>query len=165
MSTSSRTRSTSSPKSVVIALGSNLGDRERLLRRAIRELTSVISVVRLSSIHQTAPVDAPAGSPPFLNMVLAGHTRRSPANLLGALLAIEKSLGRVRTTRNAPRRIDLDLILYDAVVMRTRELTLPHPRFHQREFVLAPLRELGLRWPVIEHAAKKRLHVADPVGA
>jgi 2-amino-4-hydroxy-6-hydroxymethyldihydropteridine diphosphokinase len=127
----------------VIALGSNLGDRALFLRRAVEGLKSVISVVRVSSIYETDPVDAPAGSPRFLNMVVAGHTRRSPANLLGALLAIERRMGRVRTTRNAPRRIDLDLILYDAVVMRTRELTLPHPRFHEREFVLKPMREIS----------------------
>ncbi len=106
----------------------------------------MITIVRVSSIRETAPVDAPFGSPRFLNMVVAGYTRRSPGNLLGALMAIEKRLGRVRTTRNAPRTIDLDLILYSATRMRTRELTLPHPRFHQREFVLAPMRELGVLW-------------------
>ena len=144
-STSSRKgeRALHYPKTVVVALGSNLGDRALLLRRAIEELKTVITVVRISSVYETDPVDAPPESPPFLNMVIAGHTRRSPANLLGALLAIETRLGRVRTARNAPRTIDLDLILYDAVRMRTTELTLPHPRYQERDFVLQPMREIG----------------------
>ncbi len=131
---------------VVIALGSNVGDREYNLRRAIDQLRDVIRIVRVSSIHATAPVDAPAGSPPFFNMVVAGLTDVPPRDLMRELLSIEARLGRVRRGRNAPRLIDLDLILYGAHVMRTRDLVLPHPRYRQREFVLAPLRELGLPW-------------------
>lgn len=101
-------------------------------------------VVRVSSFHETEPVDSPPGSPPFLNAVLIGYTSLSPDALLDALLAIERRLGRRRTgVRNEPRLIDLDLIAYGAVRMRTRRLTLPHPRAHEREFVLAPWRELG----------------------
>lgn len=131
---------------VIIALGSNLGDREYNLRRAIDQLQGVIRVVRISSIHETAPVDAPAGSPPFFNMVVAGLTDVPPHDLMRDLLAIEARLGRVRRVRNAPRAIDLDLILYGAQMMHTRDLVLPHPRYRQRQFVLAPLRELGLSW-------------------
>ena len=90
------------PESIVIALGSNLGDRARNLRRAIDELRRVISVVRVSSVYETDPVDAPAGSPKFLNMVIAGHSRLTPEALLDRLHEIEAKLGRVRTTRNAP---------------------------------------------------------------
>ncbi len=108
------------------------------------ELRRVISVVRISSIIETDPVDAPAGSPRFLNMVIAGYTSLSPEALLDALMAIESSLGRRRTTRNAPRVIDLDLILHSGNVRRTDRLTLPHPRFREREFVMHPMRELGL---------------------
>ena len=101
-------------------------------------------VVRISTIRETAAVDAPPGSPPFLNMVVAGHTTVPPLDLLRSLLAIESRLGRVRRgIRNEPRIIDLDLILYGAVRMHTRELTLPHPRYRQREFVLTPMREIG----------------------
>ncbi len=132
--------------SVLIALGSNLGDREWNLRRAIDALRSVIDVVRISTIMETDPVDAPPGSPRFLNAVVAGATRLSPEDLLDAMLAIEARLGRRRTTRNAPRVIDLDLILHSAHLRRSRTLTLPHPRYRQREFVLGPMRELGLRW-------------------
>jgi 2-amino-4-hydroxy-6-hydroxymethyldihydropteridine diphosphokinase len=134
--------------SVVIALGSNLGDRAWYLRRAIHELRHAVRVVRVSPILETQPVDAPAGSPRFLNMVVAGYTRLSPEELLDALLAIEARLGRRRTTRNAPRVIDLDLILHSANVRRTDRLTLPHPRFRQRMFVMKPLRQLQLPWPL-----------------
>jgi 2-amino-4-hydroxy-6-hydroxymethyldihydropteridine diphosphokinase len=128
---------------VVIALGSNLGDRRYNLLRAIHELRSVVRVVRVSSIHETAPVDAPAGSPPFLNAVLTGYALLEPLALLDELLAIERRLGRVRRgVRNEPRVIDLDLILHGATRMRTRRLTLPHPRAHDRGFVLTPMREI-----------------------
>ena len=136
----------SSPESVLVALGSNLCDRLYNLRRAIDELQHLMSVVRLSSVCQTEPVDAPPGSPDFLNMVVAGYTQLSPEELLDGLMRIERKLGRVRRGRNAPRTIDLDLILHSANVRRTRDLTLPHPRYLQREFVMRPLRELELGW-------------------
>lgn len=134
------------PSSVLIALGSNLGDRAWMLRRAIHQLALEIDVVRVSSFLETEPVDAPAGSPRFLNAVVAGCTQRTPASVLAALHEIEARLGRRRTVRNAPRLIDLDLVLYSAHLVRGRELTLPHPRYLQRPFVLAPLRELNLAW-------------------
>ena len=130
--------------SVLIALGSNLGDRALNLRRAVDELRRVISVVRLSPIIETDPVDAPP--PRYLNMVVAGHTHLSPVELVAQLHAIEAKLGRVRSTRNAPRTIDLDLILHSANVRRTPTLTLPHPRYMQRDFVMRPLAALHLRW-------------------
>ena len=128
------------PFTVVIALGSNLGNRRWYLRRAVEELRRVMSVVRVSSIIETEPVDAPP--PRYLNMVVVGHTRQSPEELLEALMAIEARLGRRRARRNAPRVIDLDLILHSAHVRRTARLTLPHPRYRQREFVMKPLREV-----------------------
>ena len=147
MSTSSRTKSASiATEPVVIALGSNLGDRHLNLLRAIDELHRVVRLVKISSIYETSPVDAPAKSPDFLNMVVAGISPLPPLALLRELMAIELRLGRVRRGRNAPRVIDLDLIFHGAHRMRTRELTLPHPRYHEREFVLAPLRDLGLPW-------------------
>jgi 2-amino-4-hydroxy-6-hydroxymethyldihydropteridine diphosphokinase len=130
--------------SVLIALGSNLGDRALFLRRAISSLRDVVHVVRVSSFIETDPVDAPP--PKYLNAVVAGYTDLSPAALLEALHAIESRLGRRRSTRNAPRVIDLDLILHSANLIRTRMLTVPHPRYLAREFVLAPMRELNLGW-------------------
>jgi 2-amino-4-hydroxy-6-hydroxymethyldihydropteridine diphosphokinase len=146
MSTSSPTRSTSSPSAatVVLALGSNLGDRAWNLRRALHALRPVVNIVRVSTIHESAAVDAPEGSPPFLNLVLIGTTALSPASLIAEILAIEKQLGRVRRrVRNEPRLIDIDLILHGATRMRTRALTLPHPRAREREFVIGPLREIS----------------------
>lgn len=106
----------------------------------------MIHLVRLSSVYETEPVEAPPGSPRFLNMVVVGYTKLAPEQLLEQLQGIERKLGRVRTTRNAPRPIDLDIILYGATVMRTPRLTLPHPRYRDRAFVLQPLRELNLSW-------------------
>ena len=126
---------------MVIALGSNLGDRRYNLLRAVHALRAVVRVVRVSSIHETEPVDAPA--PRFLNMVVTGYTSLDPETLMTSLLEIETRLGRVRRGgRNAPRVIDLDLILHGGHRLRTRTLTLPHPRYREREFVMEPLREI-----------------------
>lgn len=126
---------------VVIALGSNLGNRRLNLLRAVERLKRVVRIVRMSSIIETEPVDAPP--PRYLNMVILGHTSMPPQPLLEAMLSIESALGRRRPApRNAPRTIDLDLIVYDAVRMRTKSLTLPHPRAAQRPFVMEPLREI-----------------------
>lgn len=139
------TSRSSAPSTVVIALGTNLGDRALNLRRAIGELRRVVHVVRISPVIETAPVGAPRGSPDFLNMAISGWTHLTPLELLRELMAIEQRLGRVRGwVRNAPRVIDLDLILHSAHRMRTRELTLPHPRAHERAFVLEPLRAIGV---------------------
>ena len=128
------------PATVIIALGSNLGDREYNLRRAIRELP--IRVVRVSPFLETEPVDAPP--PMFLNAVVTGYTDLGPQALLVALLALERRLGRRRRgLRHEPRIIDLDLIAHGATRMRTPTLTLPHPRARQREFVMTPLRSVS----------------------
>jgi len=127
---------------VVISLGSNLGDRGWYLRAAIEQLRRVMRVVRLSSIRETEPVDAPP--PRYLNCVVAAYTTVTPEALLRELQRIESRLGRHRSYRNAPRTIDLDLILHSANRRLTRELILPHPRYREREFVMQPMRELGL---------------------
>jgi 2-amino-4-hydroxy-6-hydroxymethyldihydropteridine diphosphokinase len=131
------------PATVVIALGSNLGDRRLHLLRAIELLKRVVSIVRISAIVETEPVDAPP--PKYLNMVVVGHTSLPPESLLETMLAIEARLGRRRPARrNAPRTIDLDLIAYGARRMRSATLTLPHPRAAQRSFVVEPLREVWI---------------------
>lgn len=142
MSTSSPTRSTSSTiSSVVIALGSNLGDRRYNLLRAVHALGSAVRIVRASSIVETEPVDAPP--PRYLNMVVTGFTSLTPEALLEELLKIERRLGRVRRgIRNEPRVIDLDLIVHGGHRRRSERLTLPHPRAHNRAFVREPLAEL-----------------------
>ncbi len=127
--------------------------------RAIQALGEVMRVVRVSTIHETAPVDAPRGSPRFLNMVVTGFTRLSPHAFLDALLAIESRLGRVRRgVRNEPRLIDLDLIAHSGHRMRTRTLTLPHPRAAQREFVMRPLAEIS-EFPSLRPTPPRRARV------
>lgn len=150
MSTSWPTRSTSSteprtPATVIIAIGSNLGERQYNVRRAVRELGRVVRLVRVSSIRETVPVDAPAASPAFLNAAAVGWTALAPEDLMRCLLRIEREIGRVRRGRlNEPRVIDLDLIVYGGYRVARRDLRVPHPRAALRSFVLDPLRELGL---------------------
>jgi 2-amino-4-hydroxy-6-hydroxymethyldihydropteridine diphosphokinase len=132
--------------SVLIALGSNLGDRALNLRRALWRLGDVVRIVRVSGVWETDPVDAPTGSGAFLNMAAAGWTRHSAPALLDRLHLIEESMGRQRRVRNQPRIIDLDLVLHGVTLIRSRALSVPHPRYLSRGFVLAPLSELGLNW-------------------
>lgn len=138
------------PTTVAIALGSNLGDRASHLRYAEAGLGRVLANLRMSRFHETEPVDVPAGQPMFLNAAVVGESAMGPAALLDVLLAIEAARGRVRPFRNAPRSLDLDLILYGDVVISEPLLTVPHPRFRDRRFVLEPLAEIapGIRDPV-----------------
>ncbi|HUP65253.1 MAG TPA: 2-amino-4-hydroxy-6-hydroxymethyldihydropteridine diphosphokinase [Thermoanaerobaculia bacterium] len=131
---------------VVIALGSNLGDRRLHLRRAIARINNFVNLHRLSSVWETVPVDAPAGSGSFLNMVAAGSTTLSAGVLLDSLHEVERGMGRVRRRLNEPRIIDLDLIFFGAQISRSKTLDLPHPRYANRSFVLQPLAELALPW-------------------
>jgi 2-amino-4-hydroxy-6-hydroxymethyldihydropteridine diphosphokinase len=142
-----------------IGLGSNLGDRAALLARALAALGALsgVALARVSSVYETAPVGGPAGQGPYLNQVAEILTTVAPADLLVRLLAIETDLGRVRTERFGPRSIDLDLLLYGDVILDRPELVLPHPRMHERLFVLDPLAEIA---PGVVHPIRKR-SVAD----
>jgi 2-amino-4-hydroxy-6-hydroxymethyldihydropteridine diphosphokinase len=128
-----------------IALGSNLGDRYATLSAAVRRLRAEpgMRVVAASEFYETAPVNCPPGSGEFLNAVVAVETDREPLDLLHLILRIERQFGRVRSEPNSPRTLDLDLILYGDRVVNTPELTLPHPRMHERAFVLVPLAEIA----------------------
>ena len=119
-----------------IGLGANLGDRAATLREAARRLGALGRITAVSSLYETEPVGF-RDQPPFLNAVIALETGLTPAALFQGLLTIERELGRIRTFRNAPRTLDLDVLLLDDLVMETPELTLPHPRLHERAFVLA----------------------------
>ena len=127
----------------VVALGSNLGDSRSVLKQALEAISALpgTRVYAVSSLYRTAPVGY-ADQPDFLNAVAALETTLTPHALLGALLGIEAAMGRRRTFANAPRVIDLDLLLYQDFSLQTAELTVPHPRMHQRAFVLVPLAEL-----------------------
>jgi 2-amino-4-hydroxy-6-hydroxymethyldihydropteridine diphosphokinase len=137
-----------------IALGSNLGDRRAYLDRALAELRAraEVEVVRVSSVYETAPVGGPPGQNPYLNAVAEIRARLSAESLLETLQDVENALGRVRTEKDGPRTIDLDLLLFADMVCEDPQLTLPHPRLHQRLFVLQPLAELapGLVHPVLK---------------
>jgi len=126
-----------------IGLGANLGDAAATLRTVLDELagTPGILACRASGFYRTAPVDATG--PDFVNAVAEVQTHLAPLALLDALQALETRHGRQRPYRNAPRTLDLDLLWYGDIALDTARLTLPHPRMHQRAFVLAPLGELA----------------------
>ena len=129
--------------SVFIGLGSNLGDREATISHGLGLLADRgFSLERRSDLYLTEPVDGPAQDW-FVNAVAQGRTELSPGALLAACQAVEHALGRVRSVRNGPRTLDLDLLLYDDLVRDDPALTLPHPRLHERRFVLVPLCDLA----------------------
>jgi 2-amino-4-hydroxy-6-hydroxymethyldihydropteridine diphosphokinase len=130
---------------VAIALGSNLGDRERHLREAAKRLEASLGDLQLSSFHETE-AEGVGVQPKFLNAAAVGKTALTADALLAELLAIERALGRERPYWGAPRIVDLDLILYDRAVIEVPSLTVPHPRFRDRRFVLAPLAEVASDW-------------------
>ena len=127
-----------------VALGSNLDDPARKVQQAIAALgeLSRTHVAAVSSLYRNAPVGN-ADQPDFVNAVAQLSTALAPQALLAALLAIEKRFGRERSFRNAPRTLDLDLLLYDAQCIAEPGLAVPHPRMHQRAFVLVPLLEIA----------------------
>jgi 2-amino-4-hydroxy-6-hydroxymethyldihydropteridine diphosphokinase len=134
-----------------VGLGANLGDRQATIRRAIELVGAAagVEVVGVSSLRETDPVGF-EDQPRFLNGVLAVETSLRPRELLDLLLEVERALGRTRTgPRFGPRTIDLDLLLYGAEQLDEPGLTVPHPRLHERRFVLEPLAELapGLEIP------------------
>jgi 2-amino-4-hydroxy-6-hydroxymethyldihydropteridine diphosphokinase len=133
-----------------IALGSNLGDRRDFLERALHALREHpgVFVGRVSSFRETKPVGGPRGQGAYLNAAAELQTDLAPLELLRLLLEVERRLGRVRGERWGPRTIDLDLLLYGDLVCTTPELTLPHPRLHERRFVLEPLDEVA---PLMVH--------------
>jgi 2-amino-4-hydroxy-6-hydroxymethyldihydropteridine diphosphokinase len=125
----------------VIALGANIGDPEEQMQIAIALLQDSLDLIAISSIVKTAPVGGPS-QPDYLNAVCIAESELSASELLGLLQGIEKSLGRVREERWGPRTIDLDLIQYGTILSAADELTLPHPRAHERRFVLEPWFEI-----------------------
>jgi 2-amino-4-hydroxy-6-hydroxymethyldihydropteridine diphosphokinase len=127
-----------------VALGSNLDDPARQVESALEELDRLphTRVVKRSSLYRTAPVGY-ANQPDFINAVAQLETGLPAERLLEELQALEARHGRQRSFPNAPRTLDLDLLLYGRLVLKTERLTLPHPRMREREFVLAPLREIA----------------------
>ena len=125
-----------------LGLGSNLGDKRRNLRLALDFLGSECRVLATSSLYSTEPVGH-LEQAWFLNSAARVETERSPHELLELIQAIENRLGRVRTIPNGPRTIDIDILLFDGLVIDSSGLTIPHPRMHERRFVLEPLAEIA----------------------
>lgn len=146
---------------IVIALGANLpssiGSPRDTIKRAITEIAKQgIRVLYQSPIYLTAPVPI-SDQPWYHNAVISVSTDQSPAQLLKTLQSIENNFGRVRTERNAPRIIDLDIVVYNDVIQNNDDLILPHPRMHERAFVLYPLRDISRNW--IHPVSRK--HIGD----
>lgn len=135
-------------KQAYIALGSNLADPIAQVRTAIAALGKIpqTQVIKVSSLYRTSPIgyaaDEVAQVPDFINAVVQLKTELSPVDLLDALFVIEKAAGRERPYRYAPRILDCDLLLYENEILNSEKLTLPHPRMHERGFVLLPLFEI-----------------------
>ena len=126
---------------VVLALGANLGDRESTIDQAIIEINEILEVTHLSSLLESEAVGGPE-QPDYLNAIAIGHTELEPNDLMRQLLDIEARLGRVRTERWGARTIDIDIISMGDLIMKSEQVELPHPRAHERRFVLAPWIEI-----------------------
>lgn len=150
---------------VYVSLGSNLGDRAGNLLLGIRGMLDAgLEISRLSNVYETEPVQT-FPQPAFLNMVaeLSSNELPPPEQMMTRLLQVEFALGRTRKTAMAPRTIDLDLLLYRDETRNTESLTLPHPRFHLRRFVLTPLAELApqLLHPTLNKTIRELLELVD----
>lgn len=150
---------------VYLSLGSNIGEREGNLRAAIAALPQAGNLVnQLSSIYETEPVDF-LDQPWFLNCVVEAETELEPHALLQSLRAIEMQLGNKKEFAKGPRKLDLDILLYDSETLATPDLQIPHPRMLQRRFVLTPLAEIAPHlkhpsWPATAAVLLERL--TDP---
>ena len=152
----------SPPAGVLLGLGANIGDPLGQLARAVEALRAMLDDVAVSSVYRTAPVGYD-DQPDFYNLVVRGTTRLPPEDLLARILDVERSLGRERTFRNAPRTIDVDILAYGGAVIETPSLTVPHPGIPTRGFVLHPLAEVAPEWrhPVLRQTARELLDRAQ----
>jgi 2-amino-4-hydroxy-6-hydroxymethyldihydropteridine diphosphokinase len=160
---------------VLLGLGANQGDAWAQLAGAVRRLEEVVRVDAVSSVYRTEPVGF-RDQPDFLNLVVDARCALPPEALLDAAQAVEAAMGRVRTFRNAPRPIDVDVLAYGGRVIRTERLAVPHPAMAERAFVLHPLAEVAPEWwhPVLRctarelllrHADKARVERLGPLAA
>lgn len=151
---------------VYMALGANLGHRADTLRRAVAALNDVVAVAALSSVFETEPAYV-LDQPRFYNLALTAETTLGPYALLRALKSIETELGRRPGVRFGARAIDVDILIFDDVIMDTPDLTVPHPRLAERPFVLAPLAEIapGLVVPVHHQTVSELLKALGDISA
>jgi 2-amino-4-hydroxy-6-hydroxymethyldihydropteridine diphosphokinase len=150
---------------IYLALGSNLGDRFANLQAAIAALPPAVRVLNQSPVYETPPWGL-TDQPNFLNMALKGETTLTPVELLDHLKHLETDLGRLPAVRWGPRRIDMDILFYDGLVLDTPGLTIPHPHLHERAFVLVPLADLDPDFvhPVFGRSVHKMLAAVDTIG-
>jgi len=139
-------------KIVYLSLGSNLGDRQANLRAALDRLAELGTVQAVSSFYETEPVGLTA-QPWFLNCAVKLDTEKMPRQLIAGVLNLEREMGRQRKQKNGPRIIDIDILLFGTSVIEAVGLTVPHPRLHERRFVLEPLAEIA---PEVRHPVLKR---------
>jgi 2-amino-4-hydroxy-6-hydroxymethyldihydropteridine diphosphokinase len=148
-----------SVKTVYLGLGSNVGEREQMLQSALDRLqSSQLRITRVSSVYETEPQGL-RNQRWFLNLVAEAETHLFPRQLLGRIVKIERELGRRRGIENGPRTIDIDILFFGNSIVQTAELTIPHPRFAERRFVLEPMVELtpDLRDPVSRRTMRELL--------
>jgi 2-amino-4-hydroxy-6-hydroxymethyldihydropteridine diphosphokinase len=152
-------------KIIYLALGTNLADRMDNLQRAVAALPPAVSVTALSSVYETPPWGY-ADQPAFLNMALTAETDLEPLALIAFLKKLETDLGREKTFRNGPRLIDIDILFYDDLRIDEPGLVIPHPRLHERAFVLVPLNDIApnLIHPELGRAVRDLLKDVDTKG-
>ena len=150
---------------IYLALGTNLGDREANLQKAIDSLAPKVRPIRKSSVYATPPWGY-TGQPEFLNQVIEVDTLLQPLPLLHLLKSIEADMGREETFRYGPRLIDLDILFYGSEVVEGEIITIPHPRLQDRAFALMPLAEIAPDFvhPVLNKTVREMLDKVDPKG-
>lgn len=151
-------------KTVYLGLGSNIGDRERYLERAVEELASDdLRITRVSPLYETEPVEF-TGQAWFLNQAVEASTELFPMQLLGRVARVERALGRVRTVPKGPRTIDIDILFFGRAIVRAAKLEIPHPAIAERRFVLVPLADLApdLRHPITRKTVREMRDAAPP---
>lgn len=148
---------------IFLALGSNVGDTRQNLARAQELLSEKITIVKCAPLYETSPVGY-TKQDNFLNTVIEGETALSPEDLLVFVKGVEKKIGRVTRFRWGPREIDIDILFYDDLVYKQGSLEIPHPRLHERDFVLVPMQDIAPNYvhPVLQKTVRELLEALPP---